>query len=580
MDPTKRPSFGGPSERSDLDHMVPFVEGGYSPASSRNDFGATAFPPALAPYYNGNLVPPPVYPHFGMGMGVNPMMAAMMGYGQGPLPTKDAIGQSSMKGTMFSTGPQVYAASGGRGIPNMVPDFYASSVWEDDRSMLDAKGLNSVYSNQPFLTPMAQSTGGLGLGLNLPMNAVRGGREDSRGRIGVTGAGSASSYYGYPSLLNSSSPTSSSSLPSAISSGSLSMSLSSGASRDSPLRSSLLEEFRINKNKKYELQDIVGHIVEFSGDQHGSRFIQQKLESSTDIEKQIVFKEIIPEALNLMVDVFGNYVIQKFFEHGTAEQKRILADRLVGQVLNLSLQMYGCRVIQKALEVIDIDQQAKLVKELEGNVMKCVKDQNGNHVVQKCIEKVSGSLIQFIVDSFEGQVFSLATHPYGCRVIQRILEHCEEAQQAPVMEELMRCAVSLVQDQYGNYVIQHVLEHGKRKDKSAIINKMRGQIVPLSQHKFASNVVEKCVEYGNQQERSQILEEILAGNSKSETCPLLMMMKDQFANYVIQKIIDVIDDNQREILLNKIRPHLPSLRKFTYGKHIIVRVEKYAGRMA
>jgi len=35
-----------------------------------------------------------------------------------------------------------------------------------------------------------------------------------------------------------------------------------------------LEEFRTNKNRKWELSDIQGHVVEFSGDQHGSRFIQ------------------------------------------------------------------------------------------------------------------------------------------------------------------------------------------------------------------------------------------------------------------------------------------------------------------
>jgi len=64
------------------------------------------------------------------------------------------------------------------------------------------------------------------------------------------------------------------------------------------------------------LQDIIGHIVEFSGDQHGSRFIQQKLEEAAPAEKQMVFKEILPSALRLMTDVFGNYVIQKFFEHG------------------------------------------------------------------------------------------------------------------------------------------------------------------------------------------------------------------------------------------------------------------------
>lgn len=56
-------------------------------------------------------------------------------------------------------------------------------------------------------------------------------------------------------------------------------------------------------------QDIFGHVVEFSGDQHGSRFIQQRLETASSDEKQVVFDEIVPEAaLQLMQDVFGNYV--------------------------------------------------------------------------------------------------------------------------------------------------------------------------------------------------------------------------------------------------------------------------------
>ena len=49
--------------------------------------------------------------------------------------------------------------------------------------------------------------------------------------------------------------------------------------------------------------------MEFSGDQHGSRFIQQKLESATSEEMEIVFDEIVPQyAVQLMQDVFGNYV--------------------------------------------------------------------------------------------------------------------------------------------------------------------------------------------------------------------------------------------------------------------------------
>lgn len=54
------------------------------------------------------------------------------------------------------------------------------------------------------------------------------------------------------------------------------------------------------------------------------------------------------------------------------------------------------------------------------------------------------------------------------------------------------------------------------------------------------------------------------------------MMKDQYANYVVQKMIDVSEPTQRKTLLHKIRPHMNSLRKYTYGKHIIAKLEKFS----
>jgi len=56
---------------------------------------------------------------------------------------------------------------------------------------------------------------------------------------------------------------------------------------------------------------------------------------------------------------------------------------------------------------------------------------------------------------------------------------------------------------------------------------------------------------------------------------LYTMMKDQFANYVVQRMIDVADLPQRKLLINKIRPHVAVLRKYTYGKHILAKLEKY-----
>lgn len=57
-------------------------------------------------------------------------------------------------------------------------------------------------------------------------------------------------------------------------------------------------------------------------------------------------------------------------------------------------------------------------------------------------------------------------------------------------------------------------------------------------------------------------------------------MKDQFANYVVQKILEISNDKQREVLLNRIRVHLHALKKYTYGKHIVARFEQLSGEGA
>jgi len=66
--------------------------------------------------------------------------------------------------------------------------------------------------------------------------------------------------------------------------------------------------------------------------------------------------------------------------------------------------------------------------------------------------------------------------------------------------------------------------------------------------------------------------------TESGVTPLQIMIKDQYANYVIQKLLDVIDEKQRDQIINKIKPHIASLKKFTYGKHILARIENLTGK--
>ena len=134
-----------------------------------------------------------------------------------------------------------------------------------------------------------------------------------------------------------------------------------------PVRDPLVEEFRntYGKSRQWGLRDLLGHVVAFCQDQHGSRFIQQRLEVCSDVDKQLIFDEIMPTAQSLMTDVFGNYVLQKLFEYGTPDQCEALALLLKGQSVTLAMQMYGCRVVQKALEYVSTPRLIELVAEFE-----------------------------------------------------------------------------------------------------------------------------------------------------------------------------------------------------------------------
>lgn len=351
---------------------------------------------------------------------------------------------------------------------------------------------------------------------------------------------------------------------------------------------SLLEEFKSGaKADKWDLRTIQGYLAEFARDQAGSRFIQQKLEKADEHARNEAFNEIFPQALSLMADVFGNYVIQKLFDHGSPEQHRRLVGLMKNNMVTLALQVYGCRVIQKALEVTQVGEQLTLIQEMRGHVMKCVVDQNGNHVLQKCIEAASsqkdmavssdcvdGTDIQFIVDDFNGHAAALSMHAYGCRVIQRVLEHCSPKQIRPIVHEIVSKCRELVKDQFGNYVVQHVICHGELDQRNAVMKVILPEVAKWSQHKYASNVVEACLDVATSDEIHQIVNLILDCDESGASCALLPMMKHMYGNYVVQKLLDCADRHDRPRIVRIIQHNADYLKRFTYGKHVLSRLER------
>ncbi|CAG9317428.1 unnamed protein product [Blepharisma stoltei] len=320
--------------------------------------------------------------------------------------------------------------------------------------------------------------------------------------------------------------------------------------------------------KRSELADIRGRIAEMSREQAGSRYLQQKIETVLPEDKQLIFEEIYRAGFGLLVDVFGNYVVQKVLEYGNLEQRRSIANLMSGRVIELSTHMYGCRVVQKALEVVEIDQKRYLAHELRGHVEKCVEDQNANHVVQKCVEVLPYPYMSFIVDDLRMNTIYWAEHAYGCRVVQRIIEFCPKEAIMDMVNAIIRNAVDLSKKNYGNYVIQHILDKEQAPLKSQLIVSFLGRLYELSKHKFASNVIEKCLIVGNPEHIRAFAKELFAPEHVFE------LMTDKFANFVIQKALEVSRGEVQNQLILKVTEHSAALKTFPYGRHVLTCLEK------
>ena len=95
----------------------------------------------------------------------------------------------------------------------------------------------------------------------------------------------------------------------------------------------------------------------------------------------------------------------------------------------------------------------------------------------------------------------------------------------------------------------------------------------LACHKFASNVMETCLKHCPTSQKDILIGELLHP-SNPEAPTVSSIARDQYGNYVLQRALEVASSEQKDALVAELLPHIDSLRRSGYGKHIAARVGK------
>ena len=312
-----------------------------------------------------------------------------------------------------------------------------------------------------------------------------------------------------------------------------------------------------------KLEDLRGELSPLCRDQYGCRFLQKKLEEGVPSQCDMIFAETFPYFAELMTDPFGNYLCQKLLEYCTDAQRDQIVEAIAPDLVMISLNMHGTRAVQKTIDFLSTPKQTQaIIQALSRDVVTLIKDLNVNHVIQKCLNRLQADDNQFVYDAVAAKCIEVATHRHGCCVLQRCIDHASRPQRMQLVREITTDALTLVQDPFGNYVVQYVLDLKDMHHSESITLQFVGHVCMLSVQKFSSNVIEKCIRVSQPSTRKQLVEELIDPER------LEGLLRDSYANYVVQTSLDYAEPAQRQKLIECIRPVLPLIRNTPYGKRI------------
>ncbi|KAI9798458.1 MAG: hypothetical protein M1825_005338 [Sarcosagium campestre] len=328
-----------------------------------------------------------------------------------------------------------------------------------------------------------------------------------------------------------------------------------------------------NRFANVQLESLRGEIYPLCKDQHGCRYLQKKLEERTPEHIQIIFLETNQHVVELMTDPFGNYLCQKLLEYANDEQRTVLINNAAPQLVKIALNQHGTRALQKMIEFISTPEQIQtIIYALQDRVVELIQDLNGNHVIQKCLNRLTPEDAQFIFDAVGYSCVTVGTHRHGCCVLQRCIDHASGTQKAQLISQISQNALALVQDPFGNYVVQYILDLGEPSYTEPLVQRFLKQVPALSKQKFSSNVIEKCLRTAEHPMKSLMIEEMLP------PVELEKMLRDSYANYVIQTAIDFATPDLQARLVDTIRPMLPTIRSTPFGRRIQGKVQTFDSR--
>jgi len=313
-----------------------------------------------------------------------------------------------------------------------------------------------------------------------------------------------------------------------------------------------------------------GEFLDKARDQAGCRQLQDQLTSASPATVSAIFEDILSEIVELMEDTFGNYLAQKLMEVISSEERGILVDRVLPSITSIARNSHGTRSVQKLVETVSTpDQIARFEAALRPETLSLLLDPNASHVVQRCLHYWPPHHTRFIFDTMVHNCREVAMDRSGCCVLQKYLgkDISPQHQARMLAQEVVRHALELVVDPFGNYVLQTVISKEFDQVNEQIVDTLQFCLRELAMQKFSSHVFQTLLKHLH---HPNAVDKMV--RPFTDPRHVVMLLTDQYANYVMQTVIDKASGRLLDEMLASIQQCIPALRTSDAGRKILSKI--------
>jgi len=324
------------------------------------------------------------------------------------------------------------------------------------------------------------------------------------------------------------------------------------------------------KSKYYSmsLNEIANHLFTIAKKQTGCRYLQKLISISEkeDLVNKSFYPKLYPIKLfELCNDLFGNYFVQKMIPYLNFDNLFSFTNLIIKHLEILCLNPHGTRVVQILLNKIKNNNNLLnlFTNSLIPLMPKLINDLNGSFVIITYALEIPFPKNNIIYTFLNNNIIEICSNSYSCSAIQKCIDIGNQVQKESLLNNISCNSMYLILNQYGNYVIQFIIMKNNITINDKILEGFLNNILFLAKQKYSSNVIEKCFDYCSENMKKRIIKKI------SDKKVIKDLLKDMYGNYVLQKILSIINDEKtKNYFFNVIGSEINNLNNYSFGKKL------------